>query len=952
MRLLVSLAIAVLGFIAAGTCLAAPGKQPNIVLIVADDLGYSDPGFLGGDIDTPTLDRLAREGVLFEQFYNNAKCSQTRASLLSGLWYQEARKPGPMGNPGHDQLARSNYTTLAEVLKAAGYTTAMSGKWHLSGTPYERGFEKFYGLLEGSWSHWDPSKVFGDFTAADPFYSSDAYTAAAIDFLEQASDSGKPVFLYLAYTAPHYPLHAPEELIAKYRERFSDGWDAVRARRLAHLRDAGFVNASFAMAGRSSGPYAWERTPAERDWGALTPAERAEQTNLMATYAAMVERLDSGIGRLLAELERLDMTRDTLVFFLSDNGASPYASKDERGTPAGPPDSFRTLNAPWAEVSSTPLRLFKRYAHEGGIATPMIAWGRGVADRGRRTEEPWHVIDFMPTLTELAGATYPVARYGDPVLPPAGTSFVRVLENRPGEAAPRRLYWEYAGNRAMRDGRWKLVSSNLAGGWELYDVGADRGETQDLAGAQPERVARMAADWQRWFDAVSATAPEWQLPDGWPDRIVVTPAADAAHAFSVTWRTAATVEGAVAEIVPAGPEAHFETGAKRVSGTTEVLDLEAALAREGAGHAGPRVPPAAWHSVTFDGLAPDTVYAWRVQGAAGQWSAWRQVRTAPLTGAFEFLFFGDAQQGIRSHVSRMFEAGARAAPDARFLLHAGDLVDQGADDRQWAEWFEAGGTLFARVPSLPVPGNHDYLGVRPGKKVAKGPVTPLWRPQFTLPVEGALPASLAETAYELRYARDLHLFFVDTTAIDFDPQMAWLERALCASDATWRVVLMHHPYFSWVGTGEEEPEQSRRRGLFEAALEQCGADLVLSGHRHSYQRAESGPQVAAADKQAPYPVDTVYVVTASTMSRGTTKVEGWDHFTAERGGRISLSRWMDDVPLFGVVRIDGDTLRFRALDALGEVRDEFVIEHGRERNTLVNGPAARLALAPSRGSAP
>src|SRR5690606_2652888 len=248
--------------------------------------------------------------------------------------------------------------------------------------------------------------------------------------------------------------------------------------------------------------------------------------------------------------------------------------------------------------------------------------------------------------------------------------------------------------------------------------------------------------------------------------IVATPAADPAHAVAVTWRTHAGIGDAVAEIVRAGAEAHFEEGATQVRANTETLDLSSALARAGAAHAGARVPAAAWHSVTFDGLAPDTTYAYRVRGAEGYFSAWRQLRTAPETGPFEFLFFGDAQQGIRSHVARVFEAAGRASPPARYLLHAGHLVDQAADDRQWAEWFAAGGALLQCVPSLPVPGNHDYLRTLPGEpKVAKGPVTPLWRPQFALPVEEALPESLHELAYSLRYHRDLELFAVDTTAV-------------------------------------------------------------------------------------------------------------------------------------------------------------------------------------------
>jgi arylsulfatase len=486
----------------AAPCLASTetvAAGPNFVLIMVDDMGYSDPGFIGGDIDTPNIDRLAEEGVVFEQFYNNAKCSQTRASLLSGLYYQQAVQKGPSTNKGHDQLAQPNNVTLAEVLKDAGYATALAGKWHLGATPYERGFDKFYGLLDGAADHWFSPRVFGDFhVGPDDFYSSDAYTDAGLSFIEESLGSGKPFFLYLAYTAPHYPLHAHAEDIEKYRGRYSEGWDVLRERRLAHMKQAGFVDKNFAMNERLVARQAWDDEGDEWRWHELSAEEQAGQERLMETYAAMMDRVDQNIGRLLKRLEELDVVDDTIVFFLSDNGGSPYPNKDDPDTEPGPPGSWRTLNTPWAQVNSTPFSLFKRFSHEGGIATPMIAWWpKGVVEGGRRSVEPFHVIDFMPSLVELAAATYPDDRYGNPVLPLAGRSFAPVLQNR-ATTPGRKLFWEYARNYAMRHGDWKLVQSNLDSEWALYDMSGDRGETENLAKKQPDVLQGMVAEWTAW----------------------------------------------------------------------------------------------------------------------------------------------------------------------------------------------------------------------------------------------------------------------------------------------------------------------------------------------------------------------------------------------------------------------------------------------------------------------
>jgi arylsulfatase len=443
--------------------------------------------------------------LFFDQFYNNAKCSQTRASLLSGLYYQQARKEGPKGNLGHDQLAQSNNTTLAEVLRAAGYATGIAGKWHLSGTPYERGFDNFYGYLEGSQSHWDTSRVFGTYKGnSDAFYSSDDFTDAGISFVTEAVADEKPVFLYLAYTAPHYPLHAHDEDIAHYENHFDDGWDAVRDRRIAYMKKTGQIGAHFAVGGRLTGAQSWDENEQGWTWEALEPEAQADQSNLMETYAAMVHRVDWNIGRLREKLRALGVDQNTVIFFLSDNGGSPYPNQNVPEDRPGPPGSWRTLNTAWANVNSAPFRLFKRYAHEGGIATPMIAWWPGgISEAGRRISAPFHVIDFMPTLVDLSGAEYPQTRYGDPVLPMAGRSFAPVFKNEIVNSS-RQLFWEYQDNYAMRDGKWKLVQNNIDQAWELYDLEADRGETNNLVESHAEIAGKMQRQWQLWMDTVSA----------------------------------------------------------------------------------------------------------------------------------------------------------------------------------------------------------------------------------------------------------------------------------------------------------------------------------------------------------------------------------------------------------------------------------------------------------------
>lgn len=440
-----------------------------------------------------------------------------------------------------------------------------------------------------------------------------------------------------------------------------------------------------------------------------------------------------------------------------------------------------------------------------------------------------------------------------------------------------------------------------------------------------------------------ADVPPWQRATEWPDRIIVTLAGNPAHSFSVTWRTCQGIGETIAEIAPASADARFDLASTAVRATTENVVLDS--------YPGPNGPekaihnlglePVNYHSVTFRGLEPDTLYAYRVRGARGNWSPWRQVRTAPLDGPVTFVFFGDAQTGIRSHVTRTIDAAALAVPEARFLIHGGDLVNKATYDKEWAEWFEAGGRTYATIPSLPVPGNHDYLNFG-GEKLFRSPraVTPLWRPQFTLPVEKSLPPDLHETVYGLQYTKDLHIFAIDSSGIAFDQQMKWLDGALKASSARWRVVTMHHPLYSFVG-GEEDESAEDLRAMLKEVIENNDVDLVLTGHRHSYQRSECGDNVAQAALDTPHAVDTVYVVTATSTKRGYTKVDGWERFSEQEGGHYTLSRYADYIPLYAAIAVDGGQLSFRALDPLGAVYDEFVLTEGDGgAKTITNGEAA------------
>ncbi len=487
-------------------------KQPNIILIMADDMGFSDIGCYGGEIRTPNLDRLAAEGVRFTHFYNAARCCPTRASLLTGLYPHQAGMGGMVNGRGpgpYQGYLNDRCVTLAEVLKTAGYTTLMSGKWHVGEDrphwPTDRGFERFFGLVSGGANYWNIAKAkapnvrrkmaMDDQPFTPPregFYMTDAFTDHAVQFLENDTTPDKPFFLYLAYTAPHWPLHAWPEDIARYRGTYRIGWDELRRRRHRRQLDMGLVDAQWPLTPRDE---------AVQPWDSLDDARKEEMDLKMAVYAAQIDRMDQGIGRVLEAVRRLGREEETMVLFLSDNGGchegGPWGFDNRKnGLPPGGEDSYMSYGQSWANASNTPFRLYKHWVHEGGISTPLIARWPGVIRPGTLCHEVGHIIDFMPTCCEVSGADYPDAFKDKPVTPLEGKSLVPCFQGRPriGHEA---LYWEHEGNKAIRQDDWKLVSRK-GGRWELYNMAADRTELHDRAEQDPQRVQDMLALYRAW----------------------------------------------------------------------------------------------------------------------------------------------------------------------------------------------------------------------------------------------------------------------------------------------------------------------------------------------------------------------------------------------------------------------------------------------------------------------
>ena len=524
-------------------------KQPNLVLIMADDMGYSDIGCYGGEVSTPVIDSLAEGGLRFRQFYNGARCCPTRASLLTGLYAhqtgvghmmeQHAKDGEPI--PSYQGRINDRCVTIAEALKPAGYTTLMSGKWHVtpavdrsegepkdkSNWPRQRGFDHFWGTIHGAGSFYNPYSLTDENTPTKPtdtnFYYTTEIAKHAVEFLAGAP-TDKPFFLYMPFTSPHWPLHAPEEDVEPYYGRYDAGWDALREERHGRMKEMGIVDAK------------WELTPRDAEVPPWDEAENKEwEARRMEVYAAQISIMDRAIGSVVDQLKAMGAYEDTLILFLADNGGCAeklgpngrgfhFTKETVDGRPVklgndpsetpGQDDDYQSYGPPWANASNTPFRLYKHWVHEGGISSPLIAhWPNGLEAKGEWTDTPAHLIDVMATFVDVGAAEYPAELNGTPIQPMEGVSLAPVFRKSALERNEA-IYWEHEGNRAIRDGKWKLVSKFRPpeeGRWELYDLEADRTEMHNLAEAEPERVEQMSARWQAWADRVGVV--EWQSWD-------------------------------------------------------------------------------------------------------------------------------------------------------------------------------------------------------------------------------------------------------------------------------------------------------------------------------------------------------------------------------------------------------------------------------------------------------
>jgi len=540
MRWLTGVAVAV--FLSAAGEISAEPTRPNIVLMLADDMGWSDLGCYGSEIETPNLDSLARRGVRFTQFYNAARCCPTRAALLTGLYPHQAgigHMTGDDGLEGYRGFLNDRCVTVAEVLREAGYAALMVGKWHVGSRPgqwpLDRGFRHYWGTPSGGGVYFREALelrkevffVFDEERVEFPEgrYVTDVFTDQAINMISTTVKAGqKPFFLYFAHIAPHWPLQAKPEDIKKYEGHYDVGWDEIRRRRFERQMAMGLLPPSTQLSPRDKQAAPWDSLPAE---------QRRELAHRMAVYAAQIDCIDQNVGRLVSALKELGKFDNTVFLFLSDNGSSAEGgpggfNRDKTGAPIGTGRSYASAGLEWANAANTPLRRFKMSTHEGGIATPLIVhWPAGLAadasaqtpnDRttaaGRLIHTPGHVVDIMPTLLELAGAAYPERRGEKAVLPREGRSLVPVLSGREasgGNDSPRSLFWEHEGNKAVRCGDWKAVAP-AGGDWELYRLDRDRTELVNLAAEFPKQRDDLVAQWRQWADRCGVV--EWKTLQG------------------------------------------------------------------------------------------------------------------------------------------------------------------------------------------------------------------------------------------------------------------------------------------------------------------------------------------------------------------------------------------------------------------------------------------------------
>ncbi|MBW8015284.1 MAG: arylsulfatase [Planctomycetes bacterium] len=516
-------------------------KRPNIIVILSDDMGYSDIGCYGSEIETPNLDSLAAGGLRFTQFYNTGRCCPTRASLLSGLYPHQAgvgHMINDRGVDGYRGELNKQCVTIAEALKGSGYSTYMTGKWHVTGGikvdgpkfnwPMQRGFDRFYGTICGSGSFWDPSTLVRDNTMItvptdkqyqpkETYYYTDAISDNACKYIKEHK-SDQPFFMYVAYTAAHWPMHARERDIAKYKGKYDGGYDPVYKDRFKKMKDIGVIK-----------PDA-EISPRAGDWSKVK--DKKWESACMEVYAAMVDNMDQGIGRIVKSLKEKGEFDNTLILFMQDNGGcaegigrgdKPNPRKDKPSfdpVPAGeqfysgsrpkqtrdgwpvrtgrvmpgPADTYIAYGRNWANVSNVPFRLYKHWVHEGGISTPLVvSWPKGIKAKNELRHQPGHLIDIMATCVDVAAAKYPKKYKGKKIKPMEGKSLLPVFAGKRIEREA--IYWEHEGNRAVRAGKWKLVAKGKKGKWELYDIDADRSELHDLSGKDPKRTGEMAEMW-------------------------------------------------------------------------------------------------------------------------------------------------------------------------------------------------------------------------------------------------------------------------------------------------------------------------------------------------------------------------------------------------------------------------------------------------------------------------
>jgi arylsulfatase len=524
--------------------------RPNIILILADDMGFSDIGCFGSEIATPNLDRLAASGMRLTEYYNNPRCCPSRASIMTGLYSQQAgmgmmvADPNRYPFPGYAGVLSDKTITIPEALKSVGYNTAMVGKWHLAPEtqeskpqwPLQRGFDRFWGMISGASVYYESPHLFNCNTPLPPppkdQYLTDLWAEHAADYVKDLSKEQKPFFLYAAFNAPHWPIQAPEESVAEYVDRYRDGWDKLREERHAKQIKLGVVDPKWQLTQRDPRVPPWEQADS-KEW----------EIRRMAVYAAMVDKLDQGIGRIVDAVNAEGISENTLIIFMSDNGGNaeelgrgqrtlpvsnspegslhnsdPHGSVpcelgmtcagNEPNVMPGGETTFQSIGIPWGNCCNTPFRLYKHYAQEGGISSPFVAcWPKVIKPTLRPTVAVGHETDLMPTFLELAGANYPANVSAGPIPELAGQSLVPLFNGKSRTRKP--IFWEHEGIKAVRDGKWKLVS-RFPDQWELYNMEADRTEIRDLAPQQPAHVKAMTAMWNEWADHCGVQP--WPMP--------------------------------------------------------------------------------------------------------------------------------------------------------------------------------------------------------------------------------------------------------------------------------------------------------------------------------------------------------------------------------------------------------------------------------------------------------